>query len=182
MDERELVEVSIPFFFCVRIYVCVCVCACVYVSERWTRSHIGFAWYGPGVWGSEYHNPRNQSFGVLRVMNDDLVQPARGFGEHPHRDVEICTYIVEGALTHKDSMGTEETLTRGAVQVSPSLALCLPTHFICLLLSNHSHMRLLVLFNVCARSLSLSLSLSVFMRVCARECVVTVYVCGSSSS
>jgi quercetin 2,3-dioxygenase len=49
-------------------------------------------------------------------MNDDLVQPNRGFGEHPHRDVEICTYIVEGALTHKDSMGTDETLTRGAVQ------------------------------------------------------------------
>ena len=70
---------------------------------------------------SEYNNPRNQSFGVLRVMNDDLVQPARGFGEHPHRDVEICTYIVEGSLTHKDSMGTEETLTRGAVQVRSSL-------------------------------------------------------------
>ena len=41
-------------------------------------------------------------------MNDDLVQPSRGFGEHPHRDVEICTYIVEGSLTHKDSMGTAD--------------------------------------------------------------------------
>lgn len=49
-------------------------------------------------------------------MNDDLVQPDRGFGEHPHRDVEICTYIVQGHLTHQDSMGTEETLHRGAVQ------------------------------------------------------------------
>lgn len=49
-------------------------------------------------------------------MNDDLVQPNRGFGEHPHRDVEICTYVVEGALTHKDSMGTAETLSRGAIQ------------------------------------------------------------------
>eukprot|EP00602_Paraphysomonas_sp_CaronLab_P012784 CAMPEP_0185042184 /NCGR_PEP_ID=MMETSP1103-20130426/42201_1 /TAXON_ID=36769 /ORGANISM="Paraphysomonas bandaiensis, Strain Caron Lab Isolate" /LENGTH=186 /DNA_ID=CAMNT_0027582207 /DNA_START=191 /DNA_END=751 /DNA_ORIENTATION=+ len=55
-------------------------------------------------------------FGVLRVMNDDLVQPCRGFGEHPHRDVEICTYIVDGFLSHKDSMGTEETLTRGDIQ------------------------------------------------------------------
>jgi quercetin 2,3-dioxygenase len=61
-------------------------------------------------------NPRNTEFGVLRVMNDDLVQPKRGFGEHPHRNVEICTYIVEGHLTHQDSMGTKETLTRGDVQ------------------------------------------------------------------
>lgn len=43
-------------------------------------------------------------------MNDDLVQPRRMFGEHGHRDMEIVTYIVEGMLTHKDSMGTEETL------------------------------------------------------------------------
>jgi redox-sensitive bicupin YhaK (pirin superfamily) len=41
---------------------------------------------------------------------------AIGFGEHPHRDVEICTYVVDGKLTHKDSMGTEETLERGAIQ------------------------------------------------------------------
>lgn len=74
---------------------------------------------------------------MLRVMNDDLVQPNRGFGEHPHRDAEICTfvqifmflvlpsltsclvwhrYVVDGNLTHQDSMGTQETLTRGAVQ------------------------------------------------------------------
>ena len=57
-----------------------------------SRFHFSFA---------EYSNPRNTSFGVLRVLNDDLVQPSRGFGEHPHRDAEICTYIVEGGLTHK---------------------------------------------------------------------------------
>ena len=49
-------------------------------------------------------------------MNDDLVQPDRGFGAHPHRNVEICTYIVHGSLTHQDSMGTKETLNRGAIQ------------------------------------------------------------------
>ena len=49
-------------------------------------------------------------------MNDDLVQPARGFGTHGHGDMEICTYIVQGNLTHKDSMGTAETLSRGAIQ------------------------------------------------------------------
>merc|ERR1712159_440591 len=58
----------------------------------------------------------NQNFGVLRVMNDDLVQPERGFGTHGHRDAEICTYVIDGHLTHKDSMGTAETLGRGAVQ------------------------------------------------------------------
>jgi redox-sensitive bicupin YhaK (pirin superfamily) len=50
------------------------------------------------------------------VLNDDLVQGERGFGRHPHRDVEIVTYIVEGELTHQDSMGTRETLGRGSVQ------------------------------------------------------------------
>jgi len=49
-------------------------------------------------------------------MNDDLVQPQRGFGVHSHRDAEIVTYVVEGELTHKDSMGTAETLGAGSVQ------------------------------------------------------------------
>jgi redox-sensitive bicupin YhaK (pirin superfamily) len=53
---------------------------------------------------------------VLRVCNDDLVQPARGFGTHPHANAEIATYIVSGALTHADSMGTSDTLERGGVQ------------------------------------------------------------------
>jgi len=54
----------------------------------------------------------------MRVMNDDYVQPDRGFGTHGHNDMEIITYIVRGKLTHKDSMGTEETLGRGSVQYS----------------------------------------------------------------
>jgi len=80
-----------------------------WTNKNWLKSRFHFSF-------AEYSNPRNTGFGVLRVMNDDLVQPLRGFGEHPHRDVEICTYIVEGHLTHKDSMGTEETLNRGSVQ------------------------------------------------------------------
>ncbi len=56
-------------------------------------------------------------------MNDDLVQPNRGFGAHPHRDVEICTYVVEGELTHQDSIGTKETLGRGAIQFMVSLSI-----------------------------------------------------------
>ena len=54
--------------------------------------------------------------GSLRVVNDDLIQPARGFGTHGHRDMEIITYVLKGGLTHQDSMGTEETLGRGSIQ------------------------------------------------------------------
>ena len=78
-------------------------------NGNWLKSRFHFSF-------AEYHSPHNQNYGVLRVMNDDLVQPSRGFGEHPHRDMEICTYIVSGNLTHQDSMGTAETLTRGAIQ------------------------------------------------------------------
>ncbi|CAM6118823.1 unnamed protein product [Calypogeia fissa] len=72
-----------------------------------SRFHFSFA---------EYYNPKNQQFGVLRVLNDDLVKPRSGFGTHPHRDMEIVTYVIDGKLTHKDSMGTAESLGRGAVQ------------------------------------------------------------------
>jgi redox-sensitive bicupin YhaK (pirin superfamily) len=71
-----------------------------------SRFHTNFAEYSHG----------RPSIGVMRVCNDDLVQPARGFGTHPHRDAEIATYIVAGNLTHKDSMGTSETLGPGSIQ------------------------------------------------------------------
>jgi len=71
-----------------------------------SRFHFSFAEHFGG----------KSNFGVLRVLNDDRVMPKRGFGAHPHRDMEIVTYIVEGELTHQDSMGTAETLGRGAVQ------------------------------------------------------------------
>lgn len=80
-----------------------------WTNENWLKSrfHFNFA---------EYRNPKNPSFGVLRVMNDDLVQPKRGFGAHPHRDMEIITYIVNGSLTHEDSEGNAESLGRGSIQ------------------------------------------------------------------
>lgn len=71
-----------------------------------SRFHFSFAEWSEG----------KPSFGVLRVLNDDRVQPSRGFGTHGHANMEIITYIVEGELTHQDSMGTAETLGRGAVQ------------------------------------------------------------------
>ena len=65
---------------------------------------------------ANYYDPKNMNFGVLRVINDDNVKPNSGFGTHPHRDMEIFSYIVAGKLTHRDSAGNHEVLSRGHVQ------------------------------------------------------------------
>lgn len=66
---------------------------------------------------ANYYNPDNMNFGVLRVLNDDDVLPHSGFGKHPHRDMEIVSYVVSGQLTHWDSAtDVEDTLQRGHVQ------------------------------------------------------------------
>jgi quercetin 2,3-dioxygenase len=72
-----------------------------------SRFHFSFA---------EYRNPNNMNFGVLRVLNDDIVHPNSGFDTHPHANMEIISYVVDGEITHKDSMGNAETLKRGQVQ------------------------------------------------------------------
>ena len=84
--------------------------ASLYRAEHgWLTSHFHFSF-------AEYHNSDNVRFGCLRVMNDDFIQPHSGFGTHPHRDMEIITYVLGGQLTHTDSMGNKESLGRGAVQ------------------------------------------------------------------
>lgn len=80
-----------------------------WTNTNWLKSRFHFSF-------AEYTNNGNNNFGVLRVMNDDLVQPHRGFGTHGHSNAEILTYVVHGKLTHQDSMGTKESLGRGSIQ------------------------------------------------------------------
>ncbi len=65
---------------------------------------------------ANYYDRKNMNFGVLRVINDDNVKPNSGFGTHPHRDMEIFSYVVDGKLTHRDSADNHEVLSRGHVQ------------------------------------------------------------------
>ena len=83
------------------------------------RHHANFGWldthwhfsFGP------YYDPSNENWGALRVFNDDIVEPGGGFGTHPHRDMEIITYVLAGELEHKDSTGNKGVIHPGEVQV-----------------------------------------------------------------
>lgn len=75
----------------------------------WLESRFHFSF-------DQYYNPDNINFGVLRVLNDDIIHPNSGFDTHPHSNMEIISYIIKGEITHKDSMENSETLKRGEVQ------------------------------------------------------------------
>lgn len=66
---------------------------------------------------ANYYNPERMNFGVLRVLNDDMVSESQGFGTHPHRDMEIISLPLEGDLKHKDNMGNETIIKEGDIQV-----------------------------------------------------------------
>jgi quercetin 2,3-dioxygenase len=82
------------------------------------RGHANYGWldtYHTFSFGDDY-DPKWMGFRSLRVINDDLVMPGMGFGTHPHRDIEIVTYILSGRLEHKDSMGNGRVIRKGELQ------------------------------------------------------------------
>lgn len=82
------------------------------------RGHFDFGWLDTRHTFSfgEFHDPASMNFRHLRVINDDIVEPGRGFGMHEHRDMEIITYVIEGALEHKDSLGNGDVIRPGDLQ------------------------------------------------------------------
>lgn len=81
-----------------------------YANHGWLKTFYSFSF-------ANYYNPQRVQFGALRVLNDDFIAPQSGFGMHPHDNMEIITIMLDGELTHEDSMGHRQTIKAGDVQV-----------------------------------------------------------------
>ena len=79
-------------------------------DHGWLKSRHTFSF-------SSYHNPERMNFGLLRVINDDIVKPSMGFGTHPHENMEIISIPLSGSLRHQDSMGNKHIISTGEVQI-----------------------------------------------------------------
>ena len=82
---------------------------CGHANHGWLDSYHSFSF-------SNYYDPQWMNYSVLRVINEDVIAPAKGFGKHSHQDMEIITYILKGELSHEDSLGNVETIKQGYVQ------------------------------------------------------------------
>ncbi|WP_317119777.1 pirin family protein [Cronobacter malonaticus] len=92
----------------------------IYLRKAQDRGHANHGWLDSWHTFSfaNYYDPNFMGFSALRVINDDVIDAGQGFGTHPHKDMEILTYVLEGAVEHQDSMGNKEQVPAGEFQIT----------------------------------------------------------------